>query len=94
MRSLFEYSPGQDDPALADKDLDREYRAALSNKADDEARKLLTAAQAAWRQYRTAEVAFYRRALGKKHGESAVARDITARLARRRIAMITEPREP
>lgn len=94
LRSLFEYSPGQDDPAIADKELDRVYRAALSSRADDEARKLLAAAQAAWRVYRTAEVAFHRRALGKQHGESAVARDIAARLARRRIAMITEPREP
>jgi uncharacterized protein YecT (DUF1311 family) len=94
LRSLFDYSPGQDDPVIADKDLDRAYRAALSSRGDDEARKLLAAAQAAWRLYRTAEVALYRRALGKQHGESAVVRDITARLTRRRIAMITEPRVP
>jgi uncharacterized protein YecT (DUF1311 family) len=93
LQSLFDYAPGQDDPAIADKDLDREYRAALASR-DAEGKKLLVAAQAAWRTYRTAEVAFYRRALGKRRDEAAVARDITARLTRARIAALTEPREP
>lgn len=93
LRSLFDYAPGQDDPSIADKDLDREYRAALASR-DAEGKKLLVAAQAAWRTYRTAEVALYGRALGKQHDEAAVARDITARLTRARIAALTEPREP
>jgi uncharacterized protein YecT (DUF1311 family) len=92
LRSLFDHAPGQDDPAAAEKELDREYRAALATR-DAEGKKLLVAAQAAWRAYRTAEVAFYRRALGQQHGEAAVAKDTTARLTRARIAVLTEPRE-
>jgi uncharacterized protein YecT (DUF1311 family) len=94
IRSLFDHTPGQDDLAAADRELEAARRAEAANAQDAEARKLLASAQAAWRAYRKAEVDLYRRALGKQHGEDVVARDISARLAKQRAAMLREVVDP
>ena len=87
---IFEYTLGTDDPAEAEKALDKEYRAVVAAAPDGENKKLLADAQSAWRVYRTAEVALYRRALGAKLGEAAVERDLRARLARARIVTVKD----
>lgn len=90
LQMIFEYTLGSDDPAEAEKALDKEVRAAAAAATDAESRKLLADAQSAWRAYRAAEVAFYRRALGKKLGEREVERDLRARLARARIVNLKD----
>ena len=82
LRALLTPAPP---PAKAEADLARMEHRALAEARDADDRKLAEDAQAAWKAYRTAELALVRRAYGSRYGGAeAAARAASAELARRR----------
>lgn len=92
LAQLFDYRPAGGDPRVAERDLEKAYRAAASGDADHQ--RLFAAAREAWKEYRGAEVALYLRLFGAQHGERPVQRDVTAMLARRYQALLEQAVKP
>jgi uncharacterized protein YecT (DUF1311 family) len=86
LRALLAPKPA---PRVDDREIARAEARAGAEARDADNRRLLGVANASWRAYRAAEVAFVRHAFARKHGgEAEAARALGAELAQRRVAAL------
>ena len=88
LRALLDHAPPPEGSA---EELRQAEARAHAEPRDADNRKLLARAQASWKAYRAAELAFARRALGARYGgEAAVTRALDAELDHRRARALLD----